>query len=370
MNLEFILMNLKDSFVRKFDWLMFLPAFILSIIGLTAIYSADLAKSGGDFSNFKKQAATFLLGLLIFFLACIFNYRQLRNGKNILYFLGAAVLAAVLIFGQRLHGTRGWFFLGPLSFQPVEIIKIILVIFLAEYFSREGRNLFTFFDIFKSLVAVIIFAALVLLQPDLGSTIILFLIWLGMLMASRVRRRHILILIFIFICASLLAWFFVLKPYQKDRIMVFINPALDPLESGYNIKQSTIAIGSGGLWGKGLGFGSQSQLRFLPEAQTDFIFAMIAEEMGFLMVAIVLGLFGLLFWRIIHLAQNGQNDFSAYLAIGFLVTILSETAINIGMNLGLAPVTGLALPFVSLGGSSLVSKFLMAGILESARMRS
>jgi len=363
-------MNLKDAFIRKFDWLMFLPAFILSIVGLTAIYSADLAKSGADFSNFKKQAATFLLGLLIFFLACILNYRQLRNGKNILYFLGAAALAAVLLFGQKLHGTRGWFILGPLSLQPVEIIKIILVIFLAEYFSREGRNLFTFSDILKSLVAVLIFAGLVLLQPDLGSTIILFLIWLGMLLISRVRKKHILILAFIFICASLASWLFVLQPYQKDRIRVFINPALDPLEGGYNIKQSIIAIGSGGLWGKGLGFGSQSQLRFLPEAHTDFIFAMIAEEMGFLMAAVVLGLFGLLFWRVIHLAQNGQNDFTAYLAVGFLVIFFSETAINIGMNLGLAPVTGLALPFVSLGGSSLVSKFLMVGILESARLRS
>ncbi len=363
-------MNLKDLFFRKFDWLMFLPAFILGIIGLTAIYSSDLAMSGGDFSNFKKQAATFLLGLLIFFLACVFNYRQLRNGKNILYFLGAAALVAVLIFGQKFHGTRGWFLLGTLSFQPVEIIKIILVIFLADYFSREGRNLFSFFDILKSLVAVLIFAALILLQPDFGSAIILFLIWLGMLMVSRVQKKHVFILAFIFICASLTAWLFVLQPYQKDRLRVFINPALDPLESGYNIKQSIIAVGSGGLWGKGLGFGSQSQLRFLPEAHTDFIFAMISEEMGFLMVAIILGLFGLLFWRTMRLAENGQNDFAAYLAIGFLMIFLSEAAINIGMNLGLAPITGLALPFVSLGGSSLVSKFLMVGILESARMRS
>lgn len=362
-------MNLRDSFLRKFDWLIFLPAFLLGVIGLTAIYSADLTKSGADFLNFKKQVITFLLGILAAILTCLFNYRQLRNGKNILYFLGALVLAAVLVLGQKLHGTRGWFILGPLSLQPVEIIKIILVIFLAEYFSREGRNLFTFFDIAKSFAAVSIFIILVMLQPDMGSAIILFLIWLGMLFISRVRKRHIVMLVLIFIIASLAAWLFVLAPYQKDRIKVFINPALDPLESGYNIKQSIIAVGSGGLWGKGLGSGSQSQLRFLPEAYTDFIFAMIAEEMGFLMAAIILGLFGLLFWRVIHLAQNNGNDFTAYLAVGFLTIFLTEAAINIGMNLGLAPITGLPLPFISLGGSSLVSKFIMIGILESAQMR-
>lgn len=363
-------MNLRDSFLRKFDWLMFLPAFLLGIIGLTAIYSADLMKSGADFLLFKKQIITFLLGLLTVIMACLFNYRQLRNGKNILYFLGMLTLAAVLIFGQKLHGTRGWFILGPLSLQPVEVVKIILVIFLAEYFSREGRNLFTFFDIIKSFVAVLIFIILVMLQPDMGSAIILFFVWLGMLLISRVRKRHILALIFIFIVSGLAAWFFVLAPYQKDRIKVFINPTADPLVSGYNIKQSVIAVGSGGLWGKGLGFGSQSQLRFLPEAHTDFIFAMIAEEMGFLMAAVILGLFGLLFFRVLHLAQNGGNDFTAYLAVGFLIIFLTETAINIGMNLGLAPITGLPLPFISLGGSSLVSKFIMIGILESARMRS
>lgn len=363
-------MNLKEGFLRKFDWMMFLPAFLLSIIGLTAIYSTDLAKTGGDFVNFKKQVMTFLLGLMFLFSACFLNFRQLRNGKNILYFLGAGVLAGVLIFGQTLHGTRGWFVWGPLSFQPVEFAKIILVIFLAEYFSREGRNFFSLSDIAKSLAPVLIFAALVLRQPDLGSTIILFLIWLGMLLISRVQKKHLLILLLIFTVISLVFWFFVMADYQKDRLKVFVNPSLEPLRAGYNIKQSIIAVGSGGFFGKGLGFGSQSQLRFLPEAHTDFIFALIAEEMGFVIVAAILGLFCLLFWRILRLAENCGNDFTAYLAMGFLVVFLSEAAINIGMNLGLMPVTGLALPFISLGGSSLVSKFIMLGILESARMRS
>lgn len=363
-------MNLKDGFFRKFDWLMFLPAFLLGIVGLTAIYSTDLAKTAGDFINFKKQAITFLLGLLALFSFCVLNYRQLRNAKNILYFLGVAVLVAVLIFGSRLRGTMGWFVIGPLTLQPVEIVKIILVIFLADYFSREGRNLFGFKDIIKSFIAVAIFMALIFLQPDLGSAIILFLIWLVMLLLSRVRKRHILIMSGIFAAASVIAWFFILAPYQKDRLMIFINPNLDPMRAGYNVKQSIIAVGSGGFWGKGLGFGSQSQLRFLPEAHTDFIFALVAEEMGFLMVAIILGLFGLLFWRVLNLAQNSRNDFTSYLAIGFLAVFVSEAAINIGMNLGLAPVTGLALPFISLGGSSLVSKFIMVGILESARLRS
>lgn len=363
-------MDLKEGFLQKFDWVLFLPVLVLGIIGMVAIYSSDLAKAGSDFTNFKKQAIVFSIGLLVFFVASIINYRQLRNAKNLLYLLGLGLLIGVLFFGKTLRGTTGWFVAGPFSFQPVEIVKIILVIFLAEYFSREGRNLFSFWAIIKSLIAVLIFAALVVRQPDLGAAIILLLVWLGMLLVSRVQKKHLLILLLLFVIASVSLWSLVLEDYQKDRVRVFINPDLDPLGVGYNIKQSVIAIGSGGLYGKGLGFGSQSQLRFLPEAHTDFIFALIAEEMGFLIVALVLGLFGLFFMRILGLARESQNDFTVYLAIGFLVVLMSETAINIGMNLGLMPVTGLALPFMSLGGSALVSKFLMVGILESVRLRS
>jgi len=384
-------MNFKESFLRRFDWILFLSAFILSIIGLVAIYSTDLAKSASDFANFKKQAMTFLLGLFALFIAAIFNYRQLRNGKNILYLFGFLLLSAVLIFGRTIRGTTGWFIFGPLTFQPVELVKIILVIFLAEYFSREGRNLFSFLDIFKSLVSALIFIVLVLMQPDFGSAIILFLIWLGMLLASRIQKKHLIIFASIFLISLGALSYFVffqneekcfkisgqtscaiapLKEYQKERIKVFINPDLDPLGSGYNIKQAMIAIGSGGFWGKGLGFGSQSQLRFLPETHTDFIFALIAEEMGFFITALVLGLFALLFFRVLSIAKNSADNFTAYLSIGFLIVFVSETLINIGMNLGLMPVTGLALPFISLGGSSLLSKFLMVGILESIRLRS
>ncbi|MFA5134014.1 MAG: rod shape-determining protein RodA [Patescibacteria group bacterium] len=363
-------MDLRENFFRKFDWLIILPAFILSVVGLVAIYSTDLARTSSDFLNFKKQAITFVLGILVLTISAIINYRQLRNAKNILYLAGALLLVGVLIFGRALRGTTGWFVLGPLTFQPVEVVKIILVIFLAEYFSREGRNLFTFRDIFKSFFPAMIMIGLVMLQPDLGSSIILFLIWLGMLLVSRVQKKHLLAMFLIFISTAVIAWFFVLAPYQKDRIKVFINPDLDPLGSGYNIKQAIIAIGSGGFWGKGLGFGSQSQLRFLPETHTDFIFALIAEEMGFFITAIVLGLFALLFLRILSMAKKSGDNFTAYLCVGFLIIFASEAIINIGMNLGLMPVTGLALPFISLGGSSLLSKFLMIGILESARLRS
>lgn len=362
-------MNLRDSFVRKFDWLLFLPTLLLSVIGLVAIYSTDLAETDANFINFKKQALILALGLLSVFIISVLNYRQLRNAKNLLYFFGIVLLAGVLIFGKNLRGTTGWFIAGSLSFQPVELVKILLVIFLADYFSREGRNIFTFRDILKSLVAVAIFVVLVLRQPDLGSSIILFLIWLGMLLASHVQKKQLIFISLGFIIAGCLAWFLVLAPYQKDRIKVFLNPNLDPLAAGYNVKQSIIAIGSGGLFGRGIGFGPQSQLRFLPEAHTDFIFALIAEEMGFLMVLFVLGLFTLFFWRILVLAQKSQNDFTAYLSVGFLIIFLSETLINIGMNLGLMPVTGLALPFISLGGSALACDFIMVGILESAKFR-
>lgn len=363
-------MNLKQAFLRKFDWFLFSSAFVLGIIGLVAIYSSDLGTAGAEFANFKKQLIAFSIGLLAFFIISILNFRQFRNAKNILYIVGFLFLVGVLIFGKTLRGTTGWFVFGPFGFQPVEIVKIILVIFLADYFAREGRKFFSFLDILKSLVAVVIFMALVLFQPDLGSSMILFTVWMAMLLASRVRKRHLIILFLIFIATSLIFWIFILVPYQKDRIKVFLNPSLDPLGSGYNIKQAIITVGSGGLYGKGLGLGSQTQLRFLPETHTDFIFALIAEEMGFFIVVLVLGLYSLLLLRTLALARESGDDFSAYLAIGFLAVFGTEIFINIGMNLGLMPVTGLALPFMSLGGSSLISKFIMLGVLESVRMRS
>jgi len=363
-------MDLRQGFIQKFDWMLFLPVFLLGAIGLVAIYSTDLGEVTADFANFKKQLLTFAVGIFFVFVIATLNYRQLKNGKNLLYFIGFLLLAGVLIFGKNIRGTTGWFYLGPFSFQPVEIIKIILVIFLADYFAREGRRLFSFWDIIKSLIAVAIFIALVLYQPDLGSSIILFLAWAGMLIVSRVRKKHLIIILFAFFAVSLVSWFFILKDFQKDRISVFTNPELDPLGAGYNIKQSIIAIGSGGIFGKGLGFGSQSQLRFLPEAHTDFIFALIAEEMGFVMVFFIIGLYTLFFYRILKIAKDSKNDFNAYVAIGFLVVFLCETLINIGMNIGLMPVTGIALPFISLGGSSLISSFIMVGILESMRVRS
>jgi rod shape determining protein RodA len=383
-------MNLREMFVRKFDWLLFLPAVILSCLGLVAIYSTDLADAG-DFGNFKKQLLAFFLGLLILFLAAFLDFRQLRNAKNLLYFFAAGILLAVLLFGKTIRGTRGWFSVGSLTFQPVELVKIILALFLAEYFSREGRRIYSLGHIVKSFVAAAILIVLVMGQPDLGSSIILFCLWLGMLLISRMPKRYFYGFLTIFICLTAAIGYFVfvqndancwkragsdrcliypLKQYQKDRVRVFINPELDPLGAGYNIKQSVIAIGSGGFWGKGLGFGSQSQLRFLPESRTDFIFALVAEEMGFVMVATVLFLYAVFFYFIFRIMRESHDDFTIYLSMGFLIVFFAEVMINIGMNLGLAPVTGLALPFVSLGGSSLISKLLMVGILESVKMRS
>jgi len=362
--------DFKQGFLKKNDWLLFLPPILLGILGLIAIYSTDLSIGDADFFNFKKQLIAFILGIIIMFVFTIVNFQQLKNAKNILYFAGMVLLFLVLVTGQNLRGTTGWFVLGPLSFQPVEIIKIILVIFLADYFAREGRTLFAFKDIFKSFIATAIFMVLVLKQPDLGSSVILFSIWLVMLLMSRVRKRHVAILFLVFLITVTSGWFFVLQPYQKERIAVFVNPDLDPLGAGYNIKQSIIAIGSGGFFGQGLGSGSQSQLRFLPEAHTDFIFALIAEEMGFFMVLIVLGLYSVFFWRILVLAKSSTNDFVSFVCIGFLIMFLAEMIINVGMNLGLMPVTGLALPFISLGGSSLVSKFVAVGILQSIKVRS
>jgi rod shape determining protein RodA len=210
---------------------------------------------------------------------------------------------------------------------------------------------------------------LVILQPDTGSALLLAAVWGALLLVSGIKRSHLAVIVTVGAVIIALAWLFFLKPYQKDRVLSFWNPSVDPLGTGYNVTQSVIAIGSGGLTGKGLGFGSQSQLRFLPERQTDFIFAVIAEELGFVGTLLICGLFGVLFWRGYRLASESRDDFAVFLTLGIMVSIASEMFVNLGGALRLLPVTGVTLPFVSYGGSSILVKFLMIGVLESIAVR-
>jgi rod shape determining protein RodA len=224
-------------------------------------------------------------------------------------------------------------------------------------------------NIIKSGLLAAVFIVPVLLQPDLGSVMILSALWFFLLIISGLRRRYLISLLAIFLIIGTLAWFFVLKDYQRERLVTFINPASDPLDAGYNIAQATIAIGSGQLWGRGIGFGSQSQLRFLPESHTDFIFAVIAEEMGFVILVLILALFIFYFYRGIKIAKLARDNFTSFLAVGAIILFAVQDFINIGMNMGIMPVTGVPLTFLSYGGSSLLASFILVGILQSINIR-
>ncbi len=363
--------------LRKMDWVLFGSCLLLVVLGLAIIYSvslgapADGAAAGptGDFSNFWKQMAFAVLGIFIALAAPAFNYRLLAGYSRALYLVSAALLAAVLVFGRTIRGTTGWFGIGGFGIQPVELVKFLLIVFLAKYFSDYARDRHTLKPIIGSGLAFAGIFLLVALQPDFGSAFMLFVVWFAMLLMAGIKRSHLAVIGAVGLALAIIAWTLLLKPYQKDRITAFLDPAADPLGRGYNVTQSIIAIGSGGVFGKGLGYGSQSQLRFLPERQTDFIFAAAAEETGLAGVLFVCGLFAILFYRAYLLAKGSRDDFTLFLILGIIVSIAAELAVNVGGNLRLLPVTGVTLPFVSYGGSSLLAKFLMIGVLESVAVR-
>lgn len=343
--------------------------FALILMGLAAIYSVALSQESADFIFVKKQLIAFTIGAIFFFGLAFSNYRFLRGYSVVLYAVGVVLMMAVLIFGTTVRGTTGWFSLFGFSFQPVELMKFFLVIVLARYFAERARRRLGWREILESGLITAAPTGLVLLQPDLGSALVLVGVWAALLLLAGVKKRHLLVIVTVFVTVFVLSWTFLFADYQKARVMTFMNPAEDPLGEGYNVTQAIIAVGSGEWFGRGLGFGSQSQLKFLPEAQTDFIFAVIAEELGFLGVMLILIAFVLLFYRLLRLARLVSDNFSSFLLLGIGSVFFFQFSVNIGMNLGLLPVTGIALPFVSYGGSSLLLMLVMMGVVQSVALR-
>jgi rod shape determining protein RodA len=355
----------------KFDWISALTLVLLSVYGLIVLYSYALtSEDGGALLNFKKQVLFVAVGLVLYSLVALYlDYRVLGKYSLYLYGIAVAMLLGVIFFGSEIRGTSGWFTLGPFSLQPVEFVKILAIIFLAHFFTTKAKYIHQLRYLMASAGGVIMLVALVLLQPDFGSAVIIFSLWFFLALITGMKKTHLLTMILSFAAAILIMWFFIFQTYQKDRIRVFLDPSIDPLGRGYNITQATIAIGSGGLFGRGLGFGSQSKLKFLPEASTDFIFAVIAEELGFAGIAILIGLFGVLFWRMLSTAMEVRDNFGLYLSLGVVVSIFIQFFINIGLNLGLLPVTGLPLPLISYGGSSMLATMIMLGLVQSVYLR-
>lgn len=357
-------------YLRNFDWIILATVVLLAVFGIIEIYSVALGQDNLNFLNVRKQIISAIVGVCLLFLFTFIDSSLLKSFSRYIYGLGVLILSAVLIFGDTIRGTKGWFSIAGFGFQPVELIKIILILFLANYFSNLATRIKTTRHFLVSAFSALILIILVLMQPDFGSTLILAALWFILVMAAGFNKKYFIIVGFLAAIMFTAAWFFFFKDYQKERIMTLFNPGANSLESGYNSSQAMIAIGSGGLVGKGVGFGSQSQLKFLPEAHNDFIFSVIAEELGFLGVVLVLGFYLIFFWRCFMILKKVKNDFGIYFIIGACGLIFIQMFINIGMNLGILPVVGLPLPFVSYGGSSLISLLILVGIIENIIIKS
>jgi len=353
-----------QNYLKNFDWLIFLPVFFLSVFGLVEIYSVALGQEMVDLLNFRKQVLFILIGLLGVLFFSISSFHSLKSVSRYLYILAVLVLLAVLIFGETIRGTKGWFSIGGFNLQPVEFVKIVLIIFLSDYFARLSTRVKTIKHLVVSAGYTLLLGGLILLQPDFGSTLMLFSIWFIMILLSGFKRKYFAVIFAIFAIVFTVAWFLFFKTYQKERILTFFNPGENSLEQGYNVSQAMIAVGSGGIMGTGVGFGSQSQLKFLPEAHTDFIFAVISEELGFFGVSLIILFFAVFLFRSLAILKKVRNDFEAYIIIGISGLIFVQMFINIGMNLGIMPVVGIALPFVSYGGSSILLVLFWRGLLR------
>lgn len=350
---------LKNKF-GHLDWILFFSIPPLLLAGLLTMNSFT-----AESYYFDRQIIWIILSLVVFFTASIIDWRFLRRPLPVvlLYLSTILPLIFLLIF---IPGARAISIAG-VSFQPAEFIKIFLIIILAKYLSKRHIEIANIRHIIISGIYAFIPFVLVFLQPDFGSAMIVFFIWLGMIMISGISKKHLFLLILAGLLTFGVAWNFVLHDYQKQRITSFIHPLADIQGAGYNAFQSKVAVGSGQIFGKGVGFGSQSRLRFLPEYQTDFIYAAFAEEWGFIGSLLVFLLFFTIIWRILANSLIGATNFETLFAVGLSVMLMSHFIIHIGMNIGLLPITGLPLPFLSYGGSHLLAEFLGLGILMGMR---
>jgi rod shape determining protein RodA len=354
-------------FIKRFfsniDWTL-----CLSLIPLLGAGLVTMSSFSGQNYFFERQLIWIGVCFTILITFSQIDWRFLRRSEVVtgLYFFILIILSLLFFVGQ-IKGAQSWFSVGGVSFQPVDFAKLVLIIVLAKYFSRRHVEIANIRHIIMSGIYTFIPFALILVQPDFGSGMIIFLIWLGMIVISGVSKKHLFIVATLMIAAFSVAWLFVFAPYQKARILTFIHPLADIRGAGYNAFQSQVAVGSGQIFGKGVGYGTQSRLSFLPEYETDFIFAAFAEEWGFVGVVILFLLFGLVIWRIVENSRVGATNFETLFALGLAIMFMSHFVIHVGMNVGLLPVTGLPLPFLSYGGSHLLGEFAGLGILMGMR---
>lgn len=350
--------------MRRVDWQLFVPALLISLAGLVTMNSFSTEEH-----FFSHQALWIALALVAFFLANSVDWRFLGRTRVLvtLYIIILGVLLALFGLGHVSHGAQSWFSFGGFALQPSDPAKIITILVLAKYFSRRHMDIGNVRHILVSGAYAAIIALIVFLQPDFGGAVIIFGIWFAMVLVSGISKKHLLAVVAIAAIAVATLWFTVLEPYQKARIETFLSPLSDIHGAGYNAYQSTIAVGSGQILGKGIGLGSQSKLLFLPEYQTDFIFAAFAEEWGFVGTLLLLILAFALLFRIVDNARKGQSNFETLFGLGVASLFGIHILIHAGMNMGLLPVTGIAFPFMSYGGSHILTEWFTLGILSSMK---
>jgi rod shape determining protein RodA len=358
---------MAEKVIKRIDWLLFIFIVPIVVAGLVTMKSFTPLENTADF--FGKQLIWVALSFVVFFTFSFIDFRFLKRTDVLvaLFSFFCFLLLILVVLGHLSHGHKSWFNFGFFFFQPVDVMKLVLVLVLAKYFSRRHVEIRDIKHIFISGFYAFVPLVLVLLQPDLGSAMVVFFIWLGMVLVSGISKVHLFAVFAIGLVVFASFWFVAFKPYQKARIYNFINPLSDIHKTGYNVFQSTIAVGSGQLLGKGLGFGTQSRLKFLPVPQSDFIFAAFAEEWGFIGCALILILYCLVIWRILRSAALGASNFEILFGMGIAIYFMSHILVNVGMNIGIMPVTGIPLPFMSYGGSHLLTEFAGLGILMSMR---
>lgn len=357
--------NTIKEYFNEIDIPLFATVVAISLLGALSLWGTV----GGDSLVFKKQIIFITVGLSVMVALSFFNYRYLKNYSFLVlgFYFVSVFLLLLTFYSQSVRGVNSWIILGGFTFEPVELTKIVLIVLMAKYFSQRHVHI----NSFRHVVIVGIYFslpfAIIFLQPDLGSSIILLTIWLGMLLGAGINKRHLFLIIIVGVLVGYLAWLFALQPYQKTRITAFLDPYNDPRGSGYNIIQSKIAIGSGHLFGNGLGNGSQSNYGFLPEPHNDFAFAALAEQFGFIGISVVMAMALIIISRTLYIGSRTISNFGKLFSVGFAIFIGSHVFISAGVNVGLLPVTGLSFPFLSYGGSHLISLMMGLGILQSIK---
>jgi rod shape determining protein RodA len=355
----------ESRYWKDFDWILFAAAVCLSLVSVVEIYSSTIAQPTEGF--FVRQLAWVCVGIVVLFIIAAIDYHHIAEHIPWLYILAIGALLYTLALGHRVSGSKSWVALGPVAFQPSELIKMVVVVALARYLSelRSSRYM-TFMQIAKACMICLVPMGLVALQPDLGTALTYLPAIAVGLFVRGVRPAVLISLILGFVLILPVSWL-VLKPYQKERILTFLDPDRDPLGKGYQVTQSRIAIGSGGLLGKGVFNGSQNRLGFLPTRHTDFIFSVVGEELGFAGVFATLGLLAFVIFRSISHAQTARDNLGLFIVMGIVGIYFFHVIVNVGMVIGFMPTTGIPLPFLSYGGSSVVTAFIALGLVLSVR---